>query len=98
MITKNHSNLNTPNPAKLEIEQKLSKLESGTLMLEPFKPLQLYNVQLRTGSRTFNQFIYALDRDDAIELMTGRFKEFEFSAENIYCQRVDPVRGMTFLR
>lgn len=80
------------------VNQKVDWCKAGMLMLDNFKPLNLYNVQFQLSSKLVNRFIYALDRDDAIELVTKRYKNFEVDKDDVYCQRVDPVRGMIFSR
>ena len=80
------------------VNQKVDWSQAGTLMLDNFKPLNLYNVQFQLSSKLVNRFIYALDRDDAIDLVTKRYKNFDVDKDDVYCQRVDPVRGMIFSR
>ena len=78
--------------------KKVNWSQAGMLMLDNFKPLNLYNVQFQLSSKLVNHFIYARDRDDAIELVTKRYKNFDVDKDDVYCQRVDPVRGMIFTR
>ena len=78
--------------------KKVNWSQAGMLMLDNFKPLNLYNVQFQLSSKLVNRFIYAQDRDDAIELVTKRYKNFEVDKDDVYCQRVDLVRGMIFSR
>ena len=76
--------------------KKVNWSQAGMLMLDNFKPLNFYNVQFQLSSKLVNHFIYALDRDDAIDLVTKRYKTFDVDKDDVYCQRVDPVRGMIF--
>lgn len=80
------------------VNQKVDWSQAEMLMLDNFKLLNLYNVQFQLSSKLVNRFIYAQDRDDAIELVTKRYKNFEVDKDDVYCQRVDPVRGMIFSR
>ncbi len=80
------------------VNQKVDWSQVGTLMLDNFKPLNLYNVQFQLSRKLVNHFIYARDRDDAIELVTKRYKNFDVDKSDVYCQKVDPVRGMIFSR
>ena len=82
------------------IDQKIdwSKVEIPTL--DNLKEVHLYNVQFKIDThksiKLINKFIYAYDRDDAINLVIKKYQNFKVDIDDVYCQRVDVKRGMVF--
>ena len=64
------------------------------------KRIKLYNVQFEIDThksiKLINKFVYAYDRFDAINLVIKKYQNFKVNKDNIYCQRVDAIRGMMF--
>lgn len=82
------------------VNQKVDWSKLGMQMLDNFKQISLYNVQFRVDThrsiKLINKFVYAYDRDDAINLVTKKYQNFKVNKDDIYCQRVDVRRGMLF--
>lgn len=80
--------------------QKVDWSKTGMQMLDNFKEVHLYNVQFKIDThksvRLVNKFVYAYDRDDAINLVIKKYQNFKVDIDDIYCQRVDTRRGMMF--
>ena len=80
--------------------QKVDWAKLGMQMLDNYKEVQLYNVQFKIDThksiKLINKFVYAYDRDDAIKLVIKKYQKFKINKDDIYCQRVDTIRGMTF--
>lgn len=60
--------------------------------------LNLYNVQfmIEKHGKLVNKFVYALDKDDAKQIVFDMYKNFEFDKSQVYCQKVNILRGMYF--
>lgn len=82
------------------VNQKVDWNKLGMQMLDNFKQISLYNVQFRVDThrsiKLINKFVYAYDRDDAINLVTKKYQNFKVNKDDIYCQKVDVRRGMLF--
>ena len=84
------------------INHKVDWSKLGMQMLDNYKEVQLYNVQFKIDThksiKFINKFVYAYDRDDAINLVIKKYQNFKVNKDDIYCQRVDTIRGMMFSR
>ncbi len=80
------------------VNQKVNWAKLGIQMLDNYKGVQLYNVQfmIEEHAKIINKFVYAYDRDDAIDLVIKKYQNFKVNKDDIYCQRVDTIRGMMF--
>ena len=82
------------------VNQKVNWAKLGMQMLDNFKEVHLYNVQFKIDThksvRLVNKFVYAYDRDDAINLVIKKYQNFKVDIDDVYCQRVDARRGMMF--
>lgn len=93
IFVKADNDIRSNDPSKVKVDW--SKV-GEELSIE--KHLSLYNVQFRahTKSGLVNKFVYAFNREDAIRLITKKYKNFMPDINNIYCQKVDVQHGMTF--
>ena len=82
------------------VNQKVNWAKLGIQMLDNYKEIQLYNVQFKIDThksiKLINKFVYAYDRADAINLVIKKYQNFKVNKDDIYCQRVDTIRGMMF--
>lgn len=87
------SRLGENDPIKHNVDW--SKLD--TKMTDNSKQLYLYNIQVEDiYTRVFNKFVYAYSENDAIDIMLKKYKNLKTNKDDIYCQKVDIRRGMTF--
>ena len=84
------------------VNQKVNWAKLGMQMLDNYKEVQLYNVQFSIYHKNMyhliNKFVYASNADDAINLVIKKYQNFKVNKDDIYCQRVDTIRGMMFSR
>lgn len=82
------------------INQKIDWSKAAIPTLDNLKEVHLYNVQFKIDThksiKLINKFIYAYDRDDAINLVIKKYQNFKVDIDDVYCQRVDVKRGMVF--
>lgn len=84
------------------INHKVDWSKLGMQMLNDYKEVCLYNVQFKINThksiKLINKFVYAYGRDDAIKLVIKNYQKFKINKDDVYCQRVDTIRGMMFSR
>lgn len=84
-----------------EIAQMFSDAERGicsNIQIDTIKELSLYNVQfiIEKHAKIINKFVYALNEQDAKEIVFKYYEHYKFDKSDVYCKKVDIKRGMMF--
>lgn len=91
-----------------EIAQLYDDAERGicsNMQIDTTEELSLYNVQfiiekygkiINKFGKIINKFVYALNEQDAKEIVFKYYKHYKFDKSDVYCKKVDIKRGMMF--
>lgn len=84
-----------------EIAQMFNDAERGicsNIQIDTIEELSLYNIQfvIEKHGKIINKFVYALNEQDAKEIVFKYYKHYKFDKSDVYCKKVDIKRGMIF--
>lgn len=84
-----------------EIEYAFNDAEEGiycNVQIDTIEELSLYNVQfiIEKHAKIINKFVYAVNEQDAKEIVFKYYKHYKFDKSDVYCKKVDIKRGMMF--
>ena len=70
----------------------------SNIQIDTIKELSLYNVQfiIEKHAKIINKFVYALNEQDAKEIVFKHYKHYKFDKSDVYCKKIYIKRGMMF--
>ena len=84
-----------------QIDQMYDDIDKGiysNIQIDTEEELSLYFIQfvLETRGRIINKYVYALNEQDAKEIVFKCYKHYKFNKFDVYCRKVDITRGLMF--
>ena len=84
-----------------QIDQMYEDAEKGicsNIQIDTIQELSLYNVQfiIEKHGKIINKFVYALNEQDAKEIVFKYYTHYKFDKSDVYCKKVDITRGLMF--
>lgn len=84
-----------------QIDQMYDDIDRGiysNITIDTEEELSLYFVQfaIENRGRIINKYVYALNEQDAKEIVFKSYKHYKFDKSDVYCKKVDITRGLMF--